>query len=252
MTEDFWFLKQCELFRRMTPAEAARIEPRCRSRAFKRGEPVYLPAEAADSALVVATGRVKVGAMTADGKQSILAFVEPGELFGELSALDGSPREEFAEASERSTIILLPADALRELVERNPLVAAGVTKLIGLRRRRIERRLRSLLYRSNRQRVLSLLAELAESYGDRAPDVGPRAVRLRIRLSHQDLASVIGSTRESVTVTLGELAAEGLVEVGRRRLVVTDTQRLLDPAAESRSTSAERDPGHSPQPVPRR
>jgi CRP-like cAMP-binding protein len=237
LTEDLWFLKQCELFRRMTPAEASRLEPRCRSRVFKRGEPIYLPSDAADSALVVATGRVKIGAVTPDGKQSILAFVEPGELFGELSALDGAPREEFAEAAERSTIVLLPAEVLRELVERNPLVAAGVTKLIGLRRRRIERRLRSLLYRSNRQRVLSLLAELADSYGDRAPEVGPRAVRLRIRLSHQDLASVIGSTRESVTVTLGELAAEGLVEVGRRRIVVTDTARLADPGAETRESS---------------
>ncbi|MGL4511535.1 MAG: Crp/Fnr family transcriptional regulator [Lacipirellulaceae bacterium] len=239
MTEELWYLKQCELFRRITPGEAVRIEPRCRTKTFKRGEPVYLPADAADAVLVVATGRVKIGALTPDGKQSILAFIEPGEMFGELSALDGAPREEFAEAAERSTIVLLPADVLRELVERNPLVAAGVTKLIGLRRRRVERRLRSLLYRSNRQRLLSLLAELAEAYGDPAPEVGPRAVRLRIRLSHQDIASVIGSTRETVTVTLGELAAEGLVEVGRRRLVLTDVELLASSGEPNRSAASD-------------
>ncbi|TWT40828.1 Crp/Fnr family transcriptional regulator [Botrimarina hoheduenensis] len=225
MTEEIWFLKQCDLFRRLTPEEIARLEPRCRTRRFKRGEPIYLPAESADAALVLAEGRVKIGSVTEEGKQTILALIEPGELFGELSVLDDTPREEFAQAAEKSTVVLLPADALRALVEQNPSVALGVTKLIGLRRRRIERRLKSLMFRSNRQRLVSLLTDLAEQYGE--PAESPRgAVRLRIKLSHQDLASIIGSTRETVTVVLGELQQEGLVEVGRRRMVLLAPARL--------------------------
>lgn len=226
MTEEIWFLKQCDLFRRLTPEQVQRLEPRCRSRTFKRGEPIYLPAEAADAALVLAEGRVKIGSVTDEGKQTILALIEPGELFGELSVLDGSPREEFAEAAEKSTVVLVPADVMRELVEENPAVAVGVTKLIGLRRRRIERRLKSLMFRSNRQRLVSLLSELADQYGEPAESPAG-ATRLRIKLSHQDLASIIGSTRETVTVVLGELQAEELVEVGRRRIVLRDLEKLV-------------------------
>lgn len=224
MTEELWYLKQCDLFRRLSPDQVARLEPRCRSRTFRRGEPVYLPSDAADAAMVLAEGRVKIGSVTGDGKQTILAFIEPGELFGELAALDGEPREEFAEAAEKSHVVLVPADALRDLIEQDAAVAIGVTKLIGLRRRRIERRLKSLLFRSNRQRLVSLLTELAEQYGE--PSSDPPGVRLGIKLSHQDMASVIGSTRETVTVVLGELQSEGLVTVGRRRLVIADPASL--------------------------
>lgn len=224
MTEELWYLKQCDLFRRLAPEQIARLEPLCRSRQFKRGEPVYLPSDAAEAAMVLAEGRVKIGSLTADGKQTILAFVDPGELFGELEALDGGPREEFAEAAEKSTVVLLPASVLRDLLEQDPTLAMGVTKLIGLRRRRIERRLKSLLFRSNRQRLVSLLLELADQYGQTSTD--PPGVRLGIKLSHQDMASVIGSTRETVTVVLGELQSEGLVSVGRRQIVLADPERL--------------------------
>ncbi len=228
MTEELWYLKQCDLFRRLGPEQIARLEPLCRSRTFRRGEPVYLPSDAAEAAMVLAEGRVKIGSLTSDGKQTILAFIEPGELFGELEALDGGAREEFAEAAEKSTVVLLPAEALRSLVEQDPSLAMGVTKLIGVRRRRIERRLKSLLFRSNRQRLVSLLTELAEQYGQ--PSTDPPGVRLGIKLSHQDMASVIGSTRETVTVVLGELQAEGLLTVGRRKIVLTDLDALAQAA----------------------
>ncbi len=224
MTEELWYLKQCDVFRRLGPEEIARLEPLCRSRTFRRGEPIYLPADAAEAAMVLAEGRVKIGAITSDGKQTILAFIEPGELFGELEAIDGGPREEFAEAAEKSTVVLMPAEALRRLMEADPTLALGVTKLIGLRRRRIERRLKSLLFRSNRQRLVSLLLELAEQYG--LPSSDPPGVRLGIKLSHQDMASVIGSTRETVTVVLGELQSEGLVSIGRRKIVLGNLSAL--------------------------
>ncbi|MEO0529255.1 MAG: Crp/Fnr family transcriptional regulator [Planctomycetota bacterium] len=228
MTEELWYLKQCDLFRRLGPDQLARLEPQCRSRTFRRGEPVYLPAEAAEAAMVLAEGRVKIGSLTSDGKQTILAFIEPGELFGELEALDGGAREEFAEAAEKSTVVLLPAEALRQLVETDPSLAIGVTKLIGLRRRRVERRLKSLLFRSNRQRLVSLLLELADQYGQ--PSADPPGTRIGIKLSHQDMASIIGSTRETVTVVLGELQGEGLLTVGRRKIVLTDSGLLAQAA----------------------
>lgn len=232
MTEELWYLKQSDLFRRLSPEKLALIEPRCRMRHFKRGEPIYLPSDAAESVLVLAEGRVKIGSITDDGKQTILAFIEPGEVFGELAALDGEPREEFAEAAEKSTVILMPAELLRTLVEQTPELALGITRLIGMRRRRIERRLKSLLFRSNRQRLVSLLLELAGQYGEPATSASGsnEAVRLKIKLSHQDLASIIGSTRETVTVVLGELQTEGLVEVGRRKILLTNPNLLAKSA----------------------
>jgi len=222
MSEKLWHLKRCDLFEQLSTEELRQVESRCRARQFPRNSPIYLPADQADAVLLMASGRAKICGFSADGKQAILAFIEPGELFGELALLVPGDRDEYAEAVEASTVVLIPADEMQRLMEAHATVAVGITRLIGLRRRRIERRLKYLLFRSNRERLVHLLLELAEQYGQR----GPEGVQLGIKLSHQDLASVIGSTRETVTVVLGEMQTEGLVKLGRRKIVLQKLDRL--------------------------
>jgi CRP/FNR family cyclic AMP-dependent transcriptional regulator len=237
MEDRLWYLKRSPLLERLSDAQIARIEGVSRVRKLPRGGIVFSPGEASDSVLLVAAGRIKLYHITADGKQAVLAMIDPGEVFGELSMLDGAPREEFAEAMEPTTVVGIPSATFQALMAELPDLTLGVTRLVGLRRRRIERRLKSLLFRSNRDRLVSLLVELAEKYGRRTPD----GVELGIRLSHQDLASIIGSTRETVTVTLGELQNEGALVIRRRRIFLTQLERL----ARSVDAAAPRLPGDS-------
>lgn len=197
---------------------------RARVKKLPTRSPIYLPSDQADAVLLLVCGRVKICGFTTDGRQSILAFIEPGELFGELAMFDGGTRQEYAETTEASTVVCVPRDALWQIMERHADISLGITKLIGLRRRRIERRLKYLLFRSNRDRMIHLLLELAEQYGQASAE----GVSLRIKLSHQDMASIIGSTRETVTVVLGELKLERLIQVGRQRITITDLKKLAD------------------------
>jgi len=224
MDEKFWYLKSCALFERLTPEQIEHVETRSKTREFQRGSLVYLPSDLADSVLFLASGRVKIYHITGEGKQAVLALVDPGELFGELSLFEtgNAPREEFAEAMEPSRVILIPRSVMQDVMENHAEVSIGVTKLIGLRRKRVERRLKSLLFRSNRERLVHLLLELAEKYGK--PTV--EGVVLGIKLSHQDLASIIGSTRETVTVLLGELQQERQLVIQRRPIILTQLQQL--------------------------
>ncbi|MCA9132961.1 MAG: Crp/Fnr family transcriptional regulator [Planctomycetales bacterium] len=227
MAQTFWHVRNCSLFQRLSEPLLASLEQRARVRKFPKGTSIYLPTDQADGAFLLADGRVRIGSTTPDGKQCILALVEPGELFGELAVVDSGFREERAEASVNSTVVLLPGDHLRDLMEQSPHLALGITKLIGLRRKRVERRLRSLLFRSNRERLSHLLLELAEQYGKPVA----AGLELAIKLSHQDLAAIIGATRETVTTVLGEMQSEGLLQIKRQRLVVRDLQRLAGPNA---------------------
>ncbi len=224
MSEKIWQLKGCDLFEQLSTDELQQLEARCRVRNLPRGTPIYLPADHADGVLLLVSGRAKICSFSAEGKQAILAFIEPGELFGELAIFGESRRDEYAEAVDPSLVLLIPAEEMNRLIEGHPQVALGITKLMGLRRQRIERRLKYLLFRSNRERLVHLLLELAEQYGRQTPE----GVLLTIKLSHQDLANVIGSTRETVTVVLGELQAEGNIRLARRKIHLTDLQRLAD------------------------
>lgn len=240
MSEKLWYLKNCQLFEQVSHDELRRVELSSKAKTFRRNSPIYLPADGSSFVLLLTSGRAKICNLTADGKQSILAFIEPGELFGELALVDSGQRDEYAEAVEKSTVVMIPADVMQALVQRYPHVSLGITKIFGLRRKRIERRLKNLLFLSNRQRLTHLLLELAEQYGVLASD----GVRLRIQLSHQDLANVIGSTRETVTVVLGEMQSEGIVRVGRRRLVITNPEKL----ARTVDCAAPRIPETTPSP----
>ncbi len=222
MAKALWHVGNCSLFQQLSPAQLTILEQKARLRTFAKGSAIYLPSDQADSVFLLAEGRIRLCSNTPDGKQAIMAFVEPGEVFGELALFHSSNHEERAEAATNATVILLPGDEVRQFMENCPQLAIGVTKLIGFRRARIERRLRSLLFRSNRDRLIQLLVELAEQYGKKHP----LGIAISISLSHQELASIIGATRESVTMILGDLQSEGLLQVSRQRLLILDLYRL--------------------------
>ena len=222
MAESFWYLKNCNLFSQVSSEDLSWLESHSRVRRMKRGEPIYMPSQSADGVLLVASGRIKICHTTPEGKQSIIDFVDEGEVFGELALLDAQQRDEYAETTEKTTLILIPKRELQDMIRKYPAIVLGVTKLIGLRRQKIERRLKNLLFRSNRERVIHLLLELSEKYGE----VRPNGIALKIRLSHQEMAGIIGSTRETVTVVLGQLQSEELIEIARRKIVITNLQRL--------------------------
>jgi CRP/FNR family transcriptional regulator, cyclic AMP receptor protein len=219
-----WFLKHCNLFDRLSPEQIKRLEMRSRLKTFPAHNPIYLPVARADSVFLLAKGLAKVSHLNRDGKESILAFVESGELFGELAMFEEEQRNEYVEAIESSTVVMIPADEMNHLMNENADMAIGITRMIGLRRQRVERRLKNLLFLPNRERLVHLLLDLAEQFGWQSDE----GIRLRIRLSHQDLANLVGSTRETITVALGQLKSEGSIEGGRRSIVLTNPTRLAE------------------------
>jgi CRP/FNR family cyclic AMP-dependent transcriptional regulator len=140
MPEKRWHLKSCDLFARLLGEQIAQLDARSRLRSYPSGAPIYLPSERADSVFLLAKGLVKVCHLTDDGKQSILAFIEPGELFGELAIFDSCQRDEYVEALEPTTAVIIPADELRNLMTQHNEFAIGHTKRVGHRRPRVERR----------------------------------------------------------------------------------------------------------------
>ncbi len=220
--QKLWHIRKCSLFHHLRDEQLQRLERSARLQTFPKNSVVYLPEDAAEDAFILASGRIRICSTTSDGKQLIQGFVEPGELFGELSIVEESVREDRAEAVTESTVISITRDELQHLMLTSMDVTLGITKLIGMRRKKIERRLRNLMFRSNRERLIHLLLELVETYGKKVPT----GIELGIRLSHQEMAAVIGATRETVTHILGDMQQEGLIAISRQRLVLLSPARI--------------------------
>lgn len=184
--------------------------------------PLGLPPEGTQAVHFLIQGRARVCYLTREGKQPILYFVNSDELVGEQSILTGSVGEEYVETIEPTSVASIPTRDLRQLMLNEPVFATGISELISRRRSKVERRIKHLLFLSNRERLTHLLLDLAEQYGQGSTD----RLDLQVKLSHQDLANFIGSTRETVTVVLGKMQLDGLLNVRRRRIMLLDTETL--------------------------
>lgn len=186
------------------------------------GDVVFAPDPTPDSLYLLEDGLVRIFRISEEGSETTFGYVVPGEVFGELAAFGDYPRESFAQAVSRSRVWKLPRQAFQTTVGARPALVAEVTRQIGERLKRIEARVENLVFRDVRSRVAHMLLELAEDFGEPADE----GILLRIALTQAELATLVGSTRQTVNATLRELQAEGLI--GRRgaRLLLLKTDGL--------------------------
>lgn len=217
-----WYLSNFNLFKSMTSAQMEDLNRRTVMREVKRREALYLPGDPGDRIYLLKRGVVKISALLDDGRELILALLRPGEVFGEEAALEEAPRDHMAEAYEDALICIITRKDFLDMLRSNPDVAFSVTKLIGFRLRTFRTRVETLLFKGAAARLAQTLLELAKEHG--VPDA--RGVLLPLRLSQQNLANLIGVTRESVNLTLSDFRRRGLVELDRRSLRILDPEEL--------------------------
>jgi CRP-like cAMP-binding protein len=205
------------------PAETLdRIERMADIMTFKRHQTIYLPGDPGDAVYFLKSGRVKITRVSEDGKELTLAILEPGEVFGEIDVLQGMPRNELVEALEETVLCRVQRREFEMLLHGTPGLAIGLVKLLGLRLRRIESRMENLVFRDVPCRLARLLIDLIHDLGVE----DDRGILIRARLSHRELANLIGSTRETVSLVLGEFRRDGLVELTGRQIVIRDPIKL--------------------------
>ncbi len=206
--------------------ERRRVLAKTRRRSFERGETVVQEGDPSDSLHLVAAGRLAVRVSTSDGENVTINLLGPGDYFGELSLLDGQPpvRSATIVALERSQTLALSATEFRALRARHRSADQLLLMLMARRIEELSARLLEATYDGLDRRVHRRLADLSEMYGE-AP--GPAT----IPLTQEHLAELVGGTRPSVNQILQRLAAEGVLELGRGRIVVLDRDRLEDELA---------------------
>jgi CRP/FNR family transcriptional regulator len=209
------------MFADMTDAEMRRLAERTVMRRYPRGAAIVRPEDPADTIYLVKEGRVKLCRYSPAGRVQILALLGRGDIFGE-HGLAGADTGTQCEALEDTLVCLLRWHHLEDLIRSNPGLALRVIKNLALRLRQAEEAIEDLAFRDVPGRLATLLARLADAYGEPHPD----GQRLVLRFTHQDLASMIGATRETVTNVLTRFRDDGLVAIEERHIVVRELGRL--------------------------
>lgn len=195
-----------------------RLADTCTAADFRRRRTIYSAGDSADSVLVIVYGRIKLCRIEqASGREAVIDILSEGSLFGE-SALYATAgvRENCAIAYEQSRLLRIPAGAFQVTMAEDGQLHDYTFRLIGQRLENAERRLADFALHAIPQRLERMLLEFSERYGV----VEERGVLIDISLPHREIASIVGSTRESVTVRLNAMRREGTIDFVNRKILV--------------------------------
>jgi CRP/FNR family transcriptional regulator, cyclic AMP receptor protein len=217
-----WYLKKIPLLAELGPEVAARLAERVELREVRRREVIYLPGDPGGAVYFVNGGRVKISKVTRDGKALTLNYCGPSEIFGETCLVDGSPREEMAEAMENAMITEIERADFEKLLQHHASLGYQLTRLLAMRRRDLENKLETLVFRDVTSKLAELLLSLADEYG--VDD--SRGTLVALKITHQELANLIGSTRETVSLTLSQFKKKKLICTEGRKVIISDPESL--------------------------
>jgi CRP/FNR family cyclic AMP-dependent transcriptional regulator len=217
-----WYLKKIPLLAELGPEVLARLAERVEMKEVRRREVVYLPGDPGRSLFFVNGGRIKVSKVTRDGKALTLSYCGPSELFGETCLIDGGPRSEMAEAVENAMLTEVERADFERLLAMHPSLGSAMTKLMVTRRRELENKVEGLVFRDVTSKLAELLVKLAGEYG--VDD--SRGTMVALKITHQELANLIGSTRETVSLTLSTFKKRKYIVTEGRKVIISDPEGL--------------------------
>jgi CRP/FNR family cyclic AMP-dependent transcriptional regulator len=207
----------------LSPEARDSLESAGTPRVYRAGTPLFHQGEPTRHVVMVDEGWVKITATSARGWSALLALRGPGDIVGELSALDGSPRMATVTTLTRLSGLVVPVEKLNRCISEQPLVALALCRHLANNLRESDRRRMQFGASNGDARLIEFLVDLMDRNG--VPDAGG-GIRIDLPLSQQDLASSIGLSREVVARTMRVLRSRRTVETGRRSVVVRRPELL--------------------------
>ena len=214
---NLWFFENVNLFNLLCPHKFKEYKECHTFDAYKKSDYIYFEEDAASKVYLIEKGKVKLGYYTEDGNEVVKAILTKGELFGEKAILGEEIRNEFAQSVDASTSICpIGVETMHDLMRDNKTFSLKIYKFLGLRFKKLERRLQLILFKDTRTRFLEFTKELCEEYGYDCDKTGDKVIKHPY--TQKDIASLIGTSRSNLNVLMNELKEENMITFNRKEL----------------------------------
>lgn len=217
-------LRRFPLFQSLSDAQLRPLAMRVFVKAYEDRETVVRQGEPGGDMFAILAGHLKVTARGRSGKDALLALMGPGEVFGEVTLLDGSPRSATVTCLEPTQLLVVQRETFLGFLEMAPSVAIHLVAALSRRLRKISERSEDIAFLDVSRRLAKTLLKLARDYGD--VDGGASDVRIGLKLTQQELGELVGATRESVNKHLNHWAQQGVLRIEDQHVVVADSQAM--------------------------
>jgi CRP/FNR family transcriptional regulator, cyclic AMP receptor protein len=215
-------LRRAPLFESLDEDETKALRAGVTDVALARGERLFDEGDDGDRLYVVLEGKIKLTRASADGRENLISLVGPGEMFGELSLFDPRPRTMSASAVTDVRLAALAHDDLRSWLTGHPDVAMHLLKALARRLRRTNEVMSDLVFTDVPGRVAKALLDLAARFGTKQED----GVQVNHDLTQEELAQLVGASRETVNKALADFVARGWIQLHPKSVLLIDPERL--------------------------
>lgn len=218
------YLQSVDIFRDLDHEEVERLGTRAPMQRVPAGTVFFSPEQAAEVLFILKEGRVRLYHLSSDGKALTTAVLDPGTIFGEMAMLGQQLHQSYAEAMSPCLLCLMSREDVKSMLLSDLRVATRIAEILGQRLIEAEQRLSDFAFKSLPQRLANRLLQLARPPKTRL--FRPASGLPEVRFTHEALAEMIGTYRETATRILGEFRAEGLIELKRGCIVLLDEAGL--------------------------
>lgn len=216
-------LRRTPLFAALDDAAAAALRATMSHQTVARGAVVFSEGEPGDRLFIIVDGKIKLGQTSGDGREQVMAVFGPGAMFGELSLFDPGTRTSTATAVSDSVLLSLSQRDLRPWLTGRPEVAEALLQALAQRLRRTNEAMADLVFSDVPGRVAKALLDLADKFGQPQPD-GSTVVAHD--LTQEELAQLVGASRETVNKSLADFASRGWIRLEARSVILLDAERV--------------------------
>jgi CRP/FNR family transcriptional regulator, cyclic AMP receptor protein len=221
-------LKQYPLFERLSHGEYKKLSVSDNYKEAKQGEFIYFEAFQHNSIYFLKTGHIRLGYLNESGERITKDILGPGDFFGQVTLEKSNLNGEFAQAFKSNiSLCSFTVDHFNELLNSRPDMAVSYSKLIGLRMRRFENRLINILHKDVKERLVFFLRQLLQD-AKNPQVIGEFKIRIPNYLTHEEIAHLIGTSRQTVTALFNDFRDSGVCIYSRREIIFSNVQKLIN------------------------
>ncbi|SFR00321.1 Crp/Fnr family transcriptional regulator [Desulfoscipio geothermicus] len=223
MSDNLQYLKKIPLFAFLTDEQLAEVDKVILERAYQKGRIIFMEGEPGEAVFFVKSGRIKVTKQTSDGREHILHFINPGEIFAEVIMFDDDGTyPATAEVVEDCTVGLIRNADMERIINQKPGIALGMLRIMARRLRISQQQLIELALLDTTRRAASMLLFLAGEQGTKTKE----GIVIDISLTNQDLAQLIGTSRETANRILNDFKRQKAIAVHKGQVTILDKYKL--------------------------
>ena len=223
------FLKRVPIFSGVSDESLRKIAAITTERYYNKKNIIFHEGDYGDTLYIIKSGRIKIAKVSIDGREKTLTILQTGDFFGEMAIFDNLPRSATAEAIDHDIKLLsISKSDFERLIHENPTIALMIMRDLTRRIRQVNQQVEDLAFKDVHGRVASTLFNLLEAEQKQSDKGAKDKKEISLKMTHQDLANMVGSSRETVTRALNRLQDEGIIAISHQQIKILKPDSLSD------------------------